>query len=115
MVVALDKSEAQIIAKMNERMIKNFLDIIIMNELKNGPSSGYDIISHIHNKYQLLISSGTIYSLLYSLERNNMIEGIWTERKRTYRLTKRGTRVIETMLTVNPDIKNFASSFLKIG
>jgi DNA-binding PadR family transcriptional regulator len=114
MVIALDKTEAQIIAKMNERVIKNFLDLIVMNELKNGPSSGYDVISYIHNKYQLLISSGTIYSLLYSLERSSLIEGIWNERKRTYQLTKRGQHVLETMLTVNPEIKNFACSFLKI-
>ncbi len=114
MVIAMDKSEAQIISKMNERIIKNFLDLIIMNELRNGPFSGYDIISYIHNKYQLLISSGTIYSLLYSLERSNLVSGVWTERKRTYQLTKRGEHVIGIVLTANPDIRSFASSFLKI-
>jgi DNA-binding PadR family transcriptional regulator len=114
MVIAMDKSEAQIIAKMNERIIKNFLDLIILNELRNGPFSGYDIISYIHNKYQLLISSGTIYSLLYSLERSNLVAGVWTERKRTYQLTKRGAHVIEIVLTANPEIRSFASSFLKI-
>ena len=68
MIATVEKSEVQI-KKMNERIIKNFLDIIIMSELRNGPLSGYDIISYIHNKFQLLVSSGTIYSLLYSLER----------------------------------------------
>jgi DNA-binding PadR family transcriptional regulator len=114
MVVTMEKSEAQIIKKMNERSIKNFLDIIILSELRNGPFSGYDIISYIHNKFQLLVSSGTIYSLLYSLERNGLVEGIWDERKRTYQLTKKGAHTIDTLLSVNQDIKTFVSNFLKV-
>jgi DNA-binding PadR family transcriptional regulator len=83
MNATMDKSEALFMKKMNERIIKNFLDIIIMSELRNGALSGYDIISYIHNKFNLLVSSGTIYSLLYSLERNDLVEGVWDERKRT--------------------------------
>jgi DNA-binding PadR family transcriptional regulator len=45
-----------------------------MSELRNGPFSGYDIISYIHNKFQLLVSSGTVYSLLYRLQRNNLVK-----------------------------------------
>lgn len=114
MVAVIDKADAQVIYKMNERIIKNFLDIIIMSELRNGNYSGYDIISYIHNKYQILVSSGTIYSLLYSLERNNLIQGIWSERKRTYKLTDRGTRRIDTLLNTNQDIKAFVTNFLKV-
>lgn len=58
-----------------------------MAELQNGPKSGYDIITYIHNKHGFLVSSGTVYSLLYALERNNLIEGIWIDRKRVYKLT----------------------------
>ncbi len=114
MVSTIQKAEAQIILDMHERIIKNFLDIIILSELRNGPFSGYDIISYIHNKFQLLVSSGTIYSLLYSLERNELIKGVWAERKRTYHLTPKGARTIEIILGVNADIKAFVTSFLKI-
>ena len=37
-----EKSEARIIKKMHERVIKSFMDTIIMAELQNGPISGYD-------------------------------------------------------------------------
>jgi DNA-binding PadR family transcriptional regulator len=114
MVVTLDKTEAQIIRKMNERIIKNFLDVIVLSELRTGTFSGYDIISLIHHKYHLLISSGTIYSLLYSLERNGLVEGFWEERKRIYQLTKKGAHTVETLRTANPELKAFASSFLKL-
>ena len=86
------KVEGKILRKMHERIIKNFMDIIIMTELRNRSISGYDCISYIHNKFNLLVSSGTVYSLLYSLERNGLIEGVWEERKRVYKLTSKGEK-----------------------
>jgi DNA-binding PadR family transcriptional regulator len=110
----MDKTEALFIKRMNERIIKDFLDIIIMSELRNGALSGYDIISYIHNKFNLLVSSGTIYSLLYSLERNSLIDGVWDERKRTYKLTPKGAQNIETLLKGNGEMKVFVTNFLKV-
>src|SRR4030042_2746970 len=90
-----EKLEGRILKKMHERIIKNFMDIIIMTELRNGSLSGYDVISYIHNKFNLLVSSGTVYSLLYSLERNSLVEGVWEERKRVYKLTEKGENTIK--------------------
>ena len=109
-----EKLEGRILKKMHERIIKNFMDIIIMTELRNGPLSGYDVISYIHNKFNLLISSGTIYSLLYSLERNGLVEGVWDERKRIYKLTEKGQKTIETILNASDKIKGFTANLLKV-
>lgn len=108
-----EKSEARIIKKMHERVIKTFMDTIIMSELQNGPISGYDAISYIHNKFGFLVSSGTVYSLLYSLERNGLVEGAWMERKRIYKLTEKGAKTIETILNSNDKIKSFMSIVLR--
>jgi DNA-binding PadR family transcriptional regulator len=108
-----EKSEARIIKKMHERVIKSFMDTIIMGELQNGPISGYDVISYIHSKFGFLASSGTVYSLLYSLERNGLVEGIWIERKRIYRLTEKGAQTIQTILNSHDKIKGFMTTVLK--
>ena len=108
-----EKSEARIIKKMHERVIKTFMDTIIMNELQNGPISGYDAISYIHNKFGFLVSSGTVYSLLYSLERNNLVEGTWIERKRVYKLTEKGAKTIQAILNSNDKLRGFMTSLLK--
>jgi DNA-binding PadR family transcriptional regulator len=108
-----EKSEARIIKKMNERVIKSFLDTIIMAELRNGPISGYDVISFIHTKFHYLVSSGTVYSLLYSLERNGLVEGIWIERKRVYKLTDKGAKTIETILSSHEKIRSFMATILR--
>ncbi|MCD6445446.1 PadR family transcriptional regulator, partial [Candidatus Bathyarchaeota archaeon] len=113
-IIGGEKLEGRILKKMHERIIKNFMDIIILAELRHRTMSGYDVISFIHNKFHLLVSSGTVYSLLYSLERNGLIEGKWNERKRTYKLTQKGKKTIETILSANDKIKNFITNILKV-
>ena len=112
-IVSTEKSEAKILKDMHERLIKNFMDIIIMTQLQKGPLSGYDVIAYIHTRFNLLVSSGTIYSLLYSLERKSLMEGIWDERKRTYKLTEKGQKTIETILTASDKINGFMTNLLK--
>jgi DNA-binding PadR family transcriptional regulator len=108
-----EKSKARIIKKMHERVTKSFMDTIIMAELQNGPISGYDVISYIRTKFGFLVSSGTVYSLLYSLERNGLIEGAWIERKRVYCLTEKGTSTIQAILNSQDKIKSFMATILK--
>lgn len=113
-VLSNEKLEGRILKKMHERMIKNLLDIIIIAELVKGPLSDYDVTAYIHNKFNLLASSRTVYSLMYSLERNGLVAGTWDEIKRTYRLTDKGKKTIETVLNANDKIKIFVANILNV-
>ena len=112
-ILSSGKLEGKILKKMHERIIKNLMDIILMTELRNGSLSGYDVISYIHNKFNLLVSSGTVYSLLYSLERSGLVEGTWDERKRVYKLTEKGEKTIDILLSASDKIKGFMANILK--
>jgi len=103
-----------VIKKMHRRIIKNFLDVLVLAELRNGPLSGYDVIAYIHNKFHLLVSSGTVYSLLYSLERDRLITGAWSQRKRVYKLTDRGEETIRAIMNANDKIQYLMASLLKV-
>jgi DNA-binding PadR family transcriptional regulator len=105
--------EANVLKKMHERIIKNFMDVLVLTELRTGPLSGYDVIGFIHNKFHLLVSSGTVYSLLYSLERDGLIEGKWNERKRVYKLTEKGEKTISVILGANDKIHYFIRNLLR--
>jgi DNA-binding PadR family transcriptional regulator len=83
-----DENSAHIIKAIKERVIKDFLDVIVMSKVKNEPLSGYDIITHVNNKFHFLVSAGTVYTLLYSLERKGLVKGNATSRKTTYTLIK---------------------------
>jgi len=99
---------------MHRRIIKNFLDVLVLAELRNGPMSGYDVIAFIHNKFRLLVSSGTVYSLLYSLERDGLIAGSWSQRKRVYKLTDKGEETIKAIMNANDRIQYLMTSLLKV-
>jgi DNA-binding PadR family transcriptional regulator len=102
----------KIAEKLQRRAIKSFMDILILAELKKGSLSGYDIIGLIHKKFGILVSSGTVYSLLYSLERNGLIKGVWNQRKRVYVLTEKGEQNTKVITNANEEIQNFLKNML---
>lgn len=104
-----------VLKRMHRRIIKNFLDVLVLAELRNGPMSGYDVIAFIHNKFRLLVSSGTVYSLLYSLERDGLITGSWNQRKRVYKLTDKGEETIKAIMSANDKIQYLMTSLLKVS
>jgi len=91
--------ENETLEEMQKSMVRNFLDTILLAELKkSSPLSGYDAMNFIHKKFDALISPGTVYSLLYSMERKGLIKSETTDRKREYTLTGKGRETINTIL-----------------
>ena len=105
--------EHDILRQVHERTIKNFMDILILAELRKGrPISGYDFIAFIHRKFYIIVSSGTVYSVLYSLERDGLIKGMQASNKRVYELTDKGEETIEAILKNREKIQNLMSTLL---
>lgn len=98
---------------MHERLLKNFMDVLVMARLRNNDMSGYDVIAYIYKKFNFLISSGTIYSLLYSMERDGLIKGKKTNRKRIYTLTDKGKETLKVIQNANDPIQNFMDRLLQ--
>jgi len=80
---------------LSRKTIKNFLDILILKYLKRQPlANGYDIIKQMYKDFGILISPGTIYSAVYSLERQALIKGNSDKSGRTYSLTRQGAEML---------------------
>jgi hypothetical protein len=58
---------SKLLEKMRERLIKNFMNILVLTEIKKGFLIGCDVIRLIHGRFSVLVSLGTV--LLYSMER----------------------------------------------
>ncbi|MCP8317294.1 MAG: PadR family transcriptional regulator [archaeon] len=58
--------------------------------------SGYDLIESIHNKFNVLLSPGTIYPVLDSLKRSGLVEVFFHNKKRLHRLTNEGIKFSKT-------------------
>ncbi|MDI6905200.1 MAG: PadR family transcriptional regulator [Candidatus Bathyarchaeia archaeon] len=96
--------ESETLMKLYRRIVVDFLDVLILLKLRNVSLSGYDIISYVHKRFNMLISSGTVYSCLYRLERDELIKGERGQRKRVYTLTQKGKKTIETLLNMKNKI-----------
>jgi len=104
--------ERQISLQIRRRLVKSFMDILILSKLKEKPMSGYDIISLTYRKFRILLGSGSVYSLLYSMERKGLIKGTWDERRRIYVLTQKGEETINAALNSYEGIEGFMTSLL---
>ena len=91
------------------RIVKNFVDIIVLVELSNQKSglSGYDIIMVVHRKFGTLISSGTVYSILYAIERKGLVRGILNGRKTAFTLTNEGYEFLYSITRSRKELSKF--------
>ena len=81
----------------HERILRSFIDILILTELERNSLSGYDITGLVNDRFGIFISPGTIYNTLHSLETRNFIEGVWKDKKRVYKLTNKGKEFLKVI------------------
>ena len=105
--------ETRTLKDMQRRMLKDFLDMIIMTKLRNSERlGGYKIMELIYNKFDFLVSPGTVYSLLYAMERRGLIRGEGTGRRRTYALTDQGKGTIDIINKSKEELLRFMRTLL---
>lgn len=103
---------SKIVEKLRIRTIKTFMDMLILAELQEKSLSGYDIIGLVHRRFNVLLSSGTVYSLLYSLEREGLVSAGMNQRKRVYNLTEKGEKTLQTVEQANGEIHGLLQNLI---
>jgi DNA-binding PadR family transcriptional regulator len=106
-------TKRKMLKEIQRNMVKNFLDTVVMVRLKScSPLSGYDVMDYVQQKYGVLISSGTVYSLLYSMERKGLLKGEFSSGKRLYSLTDEGMKSVQSILDSSDEIERFVGTLL---
>lgn len=112
-MISMDKrspKEESIEKILEKRVIRNFIDLLILFEIYKTPLiSGYDIFVTFQKKFNLMISPGTVYLTLYKLEREGLIKGEERRRKRVYILTNKGEKLVRKIPIIKENI-NFLLS-----
>lgn len=81
-----------------ERFVKSCLDLVVLGLLKGSLQSGaYDLIAKIHTTFEVMVSPGVIYPILFSLERDGLIKPSWKERKKTYEIAPKGEQALKSL------------------
>lgn len=92
----LEDSDYQVQTLMEE-IIKSNLEVVTLSMLCEKPMSGHDIIRGIFSRYMVLLSQGTVYSLLYSLKEDGKVLSISNKGDlRTKKYICAGDKVKET-------------------
>jgi DNA-binding PadR family transcriptional regulator len=95
----MSEERVKIIKDFREKIVKDLLEVLILKSIKESSElTGYKIMKEFFEKLGILLSSGTIYSTLYSLEREGLVKGEM-KRHRVYSLTQRGERFINVLLS----------------
>jgi len=91
--------ENDVIMEMRERIVRAFLDLIVLMKLSEGCErlGGYDFIKLVTEEFDVMLSAGSIYAALYSMERNGLIQASSNRRKRVYVLTDKGEATVKTI------------------
>ncbi len=90
---------------LRKRVVRNFMDILILQEIQKGTMSGYDAKAYLQKKFGVSLSAGTIYGILYSMERQHLIAGFQIDNKRMYRITP--SRETAELLRAYEPLQNF--------
>ncbi len=85
----------------HEQLRRGGLELAILLSLAHGPRYGLEIIRHLEDSTDLVVTEGTIYPILARLSRDGMLGSEWREEaahpRKYYRLTPRGRRRLSDM------------------
>jgi DNA-binding PadR family transcriptional regulator len=96
-----------------ERHVKTFLDILILAMLNGKPMYGYKLIAAVHREFGVLLSPGSLYPLLHSLEKSKVIESRFEGGKIVYATTPQGRRKFQEVFTAYKIAMQTVENFIK--
>jgi len=85
--------------QIKRRFSKSFLDILILQQIKAGPTWGYEIIKKTETQYQVKLRHGALYPMLNALESRGLVTSRRELQKgrarKVYEITESGNQHLE--------------------
>ena len=86
-----------------EQLRRGTLEMAVLLSVAGGPRYGLEIIRHLEEFTDLVVSEGTIYPILARLTRDGILKAEWVpdeapHPRKYYRLSDRGRRTLDEML-----------------
>ena len=99
--------------KFKEKIVSCFLEYIILGHYLKGENfGGYDVLQLIHEQFGFFISTGTVYTTLYAMERNGLLVGFDSAKKRVFNVTDKGKSSFEVIAS-DTNIESFITKIFK--
>jgi DNA-binding PadR family transcriptional regulator len=78
-----------------ERSLRSFLDVAILARLEANSVNGYGLTVFFMKKFGVIMSTSTVYSTLYTMERNGLVKCRRSWNGRVYELTEKGKEALK--------------------
>jgi DNA-binding PadR family transcriptional regulator len=95
------------------KYVKTSLDLVVLAILNDKPMYGYKIMAAIHKEFGVLLSPGSLYPLLHSLEEKKLVESHAEGGKKVYTATNKGITRFQNAFTVFRTSMNQLENFVK--
>lgn len=112
----LDNLKIDVISGTNiEQYVKKSLNLIVLSFLYQNPMSGFDVIKSILKNFNVQLSQGTVYPILYSLEEKGFVETRLRKDNKTkiYDHTEEGLRYIKVKMKEYLKAQEMITSLVK--
>ncbi len=96
-----------------ERLVKEYLDIVVLALVAGKPMCGTDIMDIVHRNFNVLLSPGTIYPLLHRLKKEGLLECDCSIKKKVYKPAEGSEAHIRDILGGHLLANEFLNGFLK--
>lgn len=96
------------------RHVKTFLDIVVLAMLNGKPMYGYKLIAAVHKEFGVLLSPGSLYPLLHSLEDNKLIGSRFQGGKIVYTVTANGKKKFQNVFMAYKTVIRKMENFIKL-
>jgi DNA-binding PadR family transcriptional regulator len=102
----------EFIINSRERAVKAFLDLVMLHLLSKHAMSGYEISKALIKKFGLIIGPSTIYSKLFTLEKQGLLNCTESRSGKVYSLTEEGKQLAANTESVLNDVHSYLTSKL---
>jgi PadR family transcriptional regulator PadR len=99
---------------------KIWLQFLILRLIYENPTYGYQLIKDIHKISQgkHIVKSGTMYTTLRRMEKNNLLNSVWEKNKsgpnsRIYNITIKGKLKLKSLLKMVVERKTIIDKMIK--
>jgi len=113
-----NKEEAAREDSKRSQLYKGIAEVVLLSLLKDGARYGLEILDQLRSIARLSLADGTIYPLLYRLERAGFVASEWhfdtkgVRPRKYYKLTKRGNAELRVLLLEWRELSSNVDSFL---
>ncbi len=87
--------DSELLMQMNKRIVKNFLDILILIELRRDSVNYSELANIFHKRFGEIVDFSLIDSNLKFLEKEEMITNRTVKNKKFYALTTKGEEKVK--------------------